>query len=66
MFAIECLQQIEQIENYEIISGNTALMLGPKKVGLELQEVSGTILVTALVFGLGVGSLLGPSLVSLL
>jgi len=46
--------------------GNTALMLGPKKVGLELQEVSGTILVTALVFGLGVGSLLGPSLVSLL
>ena len=41
-------------------------MLGPKKVGLDLQEVSGTIFIAVLVFGLGLGSLLGPSLVSLL
>jgi len=46
--------------------GNVGLMLGPKKVSLEMQEVAGTILLAALVFGLGVGSLLGPSLVSLL
>ena len=35
-------------------------------VGQEWKEVAGTILVTALVFGLGIGSLLGPSLVSLI
>jgi len=46
--------------------GNVALMLGPKKVGLELQEAAGFVLVTALVAGLGVGSLIGPLLVSLL
>ncbi|XP_023335360.1 equilibrative nucleoside transporter 3 [Eurytemora carolleeae] len=46
--------------------GNVSLMLGPKKVGLDLQEVSGTIFIAILVFGLGLGSLLGPSLVSLL
>lgn len=40
--------------------GNVASMLGPKK------EVAGTILITALVFGLGVGSLVGPNLVNLL
>jgi hypothetical protein len=47
-------------------AGNVASMLGPKKVPLDLQEVAGTILITALVFGLGVGSLLGPYLVYLL
>ena len=43
--------------------GNVALMLGPKKVGLELQEAAGLVLVIALVFGCGVGSLMGPVLV---
>lgn len=46
--------------------GNVALMLGPKKVGLDLQEAAGFVLVTALVAGLGIGSLIGPLLVSLL
>ena len=43
--------------------GNVALMLGPKKVGLELQEAAGLVLVIALVFSCGVGSLMGPVLV---
>ena len=46
--------------------GNTGMMLAPKKVGVELQEVVGTFLVAALVAGLGFGSLIGPSLVALL
>lgn len=45
---------------------NVALMLGPKKVGVEHQEVAGSILILALVIGLGVGSLIGPGLVGLL
>ena len=46
--------------------GNVGLMLGPKKVGLELQEAAGMILTTALVLGLGIGSTLGPSIVTFL
>merc|ERR1711915_225696 len=45
---------------------NVGLMLGPKKVAVELQEVAGSILILALVVGLGIGSLLGPILVELL
>jgi len=45
---------------------NVGMMLGPKKVGLELQETAGMILTTALVTGLGVGSTLGPSIVTFL
>merc|ERR1719419_191845 len=36
---------------------NVGLMLGPKKVAVELQEVAGSILILALVVGLGIGSL---------
>jgi len=46
--------------------GNVGLMLGPKKVGLELQETAGMILTTALVTGLGIGSTMGPSIVTFL
>ena len=46
--------------------GNVGLMLGPKKVGLELQEAAGMILTTALVLGLGIGSTLGPGIVTFL
>ena len=46
--------------------GNVGLMLGPKKVGLELQETAGMILTTALVLGLGIGSTLGPSILTFL
>ena len=45
---------------------NVGLMLGPKKVGVEQQEVAGSILILALVIGLGIGSLIGPLLVELL
>jgi len=45
---------------------NVGLMLGPKKIGLELQETAGMILTTALVTGLGIGSTFGPSIVSYL
>eukprot|EP00092_Neocalanus_flemingeri_P021364 GFUD01023157.1.p1 GENE.GFUD01023157.1~~GFUD01023157.1.p1 ORF type:complete len:413 (-),score=90.64 GFUD01023157.1:217-1455(-) len=46
--------------------GNVGMMLGPKKVETESQELAGTLTIAALVIGLGVGSLLGPVLVSLL
>ena len=46
--------------------GNVGMMLGPKKVETESQELAGTLTIAALVIGLGVGSLLGPPLVSLL
>ena len=42
------------------------MMLGPNKVSGYEQEVAGTILTIALVFGLGTGSLVGPALVQLL
>jgi len=45
---------------------NVSLMLGPKQVGLELQEAAGLMLNIASVFGLGLGSLVAPSLVELL
>ena len=45
---------------------NTAFMLAPQKVERKLQEAAGSILVLALVFGLGLGSLCGPALVSLI
>ena len=47
-------------------AGNVSMMLGPNKVSGYEQEVAGTILTIALVFGLGTGSLVGPALVQLL
>jgi len=54
---------------FNIVGGyisNVGLMLGPKKVGVQHQEVAGSILILALVIGLGIGSLIGPLLVELL
>ena len=46
--------------------GNVGMMLGPKTVETDSQELAGTLTIGALVTGLGLGSLLGPSLVRLL
>ena len=46
--------------------GNVGMMLGPKTVETDSQELAGTLTIVALVIGLGLGSLLGPSLVRLL
>jgi len=46
--------------------GNVGLMLGPKKVALRLQESAGMMFTIVLVFGVGFGSTLGPSIVTLL
>ena len=46
-----------------IILGNVGNMLGPKKVSGYHQETAGIIQTISLVFGLGVGSLVGPLLV---
>lgn len=54
---------------YSVSSGyisNIALMYAPKKLSPELQEVSGQLLISSLVLGRGLGSALGPALVSLL
>jgi len=46
--------------------GNVAMMLGPKKIDVELQEVAGTLNILALVMGAMLGSFLGPYFVRML
>ena len=52
--------------NHFFVLGNVCQMLGPKKVSGYHQETAGILQTISLVFGLGVGSLVGPALVQLL
>jgi len=45
---------------------NISCMLGPQKLPEKLQEMAGSIIFCSIVLGMGVGSLAGPLLVSLL